>query len=286
MSRSATLEILHRALAELDRVPDSEWQHSLNRRKRAELEFHDRMRTRSISQPVDQDAYERLYGNRKYYSATEDSTNYVNEWIARHAPGRVFLDYACGQGGNAIRAAKAGAALAIGIDISPTSIQNARNDAAAASVSQNTYFVQADAENTRLPDACADVIICSGMLHHLDVSYAFPELRRILAPGGRILAVEALDYNPVIKLYRLMTPEMRTDWEKGHILSLKDVRFAKHFLDIGEIRYWHITSILSPHAPSLASSFRRLDKALTRIPLIQLMAWIFTFELLKKAESL
>jgi hypothetical protein len=117
------------------------------------------------------------------------------------------------------------------------------------------------------------------MLHHLDLSYAFPELRRILAPGGKILAVEALDYNPLIKLYRALTPQMRTEWEKAHILSLKDLRFAKRFFDVGEVRYWHITSIAAPHLPFLARPLELLDRGLSRVPVIQLMAWIFTFEL-------
>jgi len=124
------------------------------------------------------------------------------------------------------------------------------------------------------------------MLHHLDLSYAFPELRRILAPGGTILAVEALDYNPFIKLYRRLTPQMRTEWEKAHILSLKDVRFAQRFFDLGEIHYWHITSIASPHVPVLAGVLERADRLLTRIPLVRLLAWIFTFELKAQDQRL
>jgi hypothetical protein len=122
------------------------------------------------------------------------------------------------------------------------------------------------------------------MLHHLDLSFAFPELRRVLAPKGKILAVEALDYNPAIKLYRMRTPEMRTDWEKAHILSLKDVNFAKRFFDVGEVKYWHITSILSPHLKAVAPLLHGLDRLLTKVPLMQLMAWIFTFELLKRGD--
>jgi SAM-dependent methyltransferase len=180
----------------------------------------------------------------------------------------------------AIDAAKAGAALSIGLDISSVSIANARRDAAAAGVAANTYFVQADAENTKLPDHSIDVAICSGMLHHLDLSYAFPELRRILAPGGKILCVEALDYNPAIKLYRKLTPDMRTEWEKAHILSLADVRFARRFFDLGEVRYWHITGILGPHLPVLRPFLDMTDRMLERVPGMRLMAWIFTFELL------
>ena len=109
---------------------------------------------------------------------------------------------------------------------------------------KNVEFFQADAEDTKLPDNSIDTIICSGMLHHLDLSFAFPELRRILKPGGKILAIEALDYNPLIKIYRMMTPDMRTEWEKAHILSLKDVDFASRFFKINSIKYWHITAYI------------------------------------------
>jgi ubiquinone/menaquinone biosynthesis C-methylase UbiE len=276
---------LRSALAEIERIPDASWMASLDDRKRKELEFHDRDRDRQKIDGMDQDTYERFYGNKKYYGATQESKDYVDNWIARHAPGKVFLDYACGNGDGAIKAAKAGAALAIGIDISSISVQNARDDARAAGVSANSYFLQSDAENTRLPTGSVDYILCRGMLHHLDLSYAFPELRRILAPGGKLLAVEALDYNPAIKLYRAMTPAMRTEWEKAHILSLKDLRFAERFFDIGDVKYWHITSILGPHVKPLLPVLSGLDGLLTRIPLVKLLAWIFTFELKSKAAA-
>lgn len=272
-------ELMREHLEEIAKIPDAEWLASLDDRKRRELEFHDRDRNRQLVESMDSDTYERFYGNKKYYGATALSKDYVQNWIRRMSPERVVLDYACGNGGGAISAAKAGAALAIGLDISRVSVTNAAKDAHAAGVGDRCVFVQADAENTKLPDGSVDIVICNGMLHHLDLSYAFPELRRILAPGGRILAVEALDYNPLIKLYRYVTPEMRTEWEKAHILSLKDIRFARRFFDIGEIRYWHITSIAGPHVPFLMPVLNAVDRALTAIPLVRLMAWIFTFEL-------
>jgi ubiquinone/menaquinone biosynthesis C-methylase UbiE len=274
-----SVELLRSHLRELAQIPSSEWLDSLDDRKRRELEFHDRDRDRSRIESMDADTYERFYGNKKYYGATQRSKQYVADWVRRMAPGKVFLDYACGNGAGAISAAKAGAAMAIGLDISPVSVQNAAADANAAGVGDRCVFVQADAENTKLPEGSVDLVMCNGMLHHLDLSYAFPELRRILAPGGRILAIEALDYNPLIKLYRTITPQMRTEWEKAHILSMKDIRFAKRFFDLGEIRYWHISSIAAPHVPFLAPVLDAVDRLATRIPLLQLMAWIFTFEL-------
>lgn len=273
------IQSLRARLGEIAAIPDQQWLESLSERKKKELEFHDRDRDRKQVAELDKDTYERFYGNRKYYRATELSKTYVDTWIAKNAAGKVFLDYACGNGENALKAARAGASLSIGIDISRVSVLNAADDARRQGLSGNTVFVQADAENTQLPDGSVDTIICSGMLHHLDLSFAFPELRRILAPKGKILAVEALDYNPLIKLYRKLTPDMRTEWEKAHILDLNDVQFARRFFDVKDIRFWHITSIAAPYLSFALPALNTLDKALTRLPGVRLMAWIFTFEL-------
>jgi ubiquinone/menaquinone biosynthesis C-methylase UbiE len=277
---------LRRQVAEIGKLTNEQWMEGLASRKLKELEFHDAHRDRTAkSEKLDQDTYEKFYGNKKYYSATDSSRQYTRNWIERYAKGAIFLDYACGDGTNAIAGAKAGAELSLGLDISPISVQNATKDAAAAGVGGNTLFFQADCENTRLPDASVDTVICSGMLHHLDLSYAFPELRRILRPGGRILAVEALDYNPAIKLYRMRTPEMRTDWEKAHILSLKDVRFGQRFFNIGEVQFWHILGIAAPHVGPFAGLLHSVDSVLTKVPFVQRMAWIFTFELIRPTSA-
>jgi ubiquinone/menaquinone biosynthesis C-methylase UbiE len=276
------VEQLHQQLDIIAKIPNEQWFEKLDERKRKELEFHDMHRDRTVKH--DSDTYEKLYGNRKYYTTTQRSTEYIAQWVQKNAPGKVFLDYACGDGHSAIAAAKAGASLAIGIDISPVSIGNATARAREGGLGERCRFVQADAENTQLPDNSVDVVMCNGMLHHLDLSYAFPELRRIMAPGAVLLAVEALDYNPAIKLYRKLTPAMRTEWEAAHILSLKDLRFARRFFEIGAVNYWHIFSPLSAKFRKLNPLFDGLDAVLTKIPLAKLMAWIFTFELRKKAD--
>ena len=178
------VESLNKRLKEIEMISDQQWLDSLSERKKKELEFHDADRDITRRDSLAKDTYEKLYGNRKYYQATELSSAYVDNWIRENARNRVFLDYACGNGSNAIKAAKYGATLAIGIDISRVSVENAKREAKKQAVDKNTRFIQADAENTMLPDNSIDVIVCSGMLHHLDLSYAFPELRRILRPGG------------------------------------------------------------------------------------------------------
>ena len=243
-------------LQEMDKITDAEWMSSLDARKKAEMEFHDKFRDHARLEELgdDHDAFEHLYGNIKYYSATRHSWAYVNHRIAYHAKNKVFLDYACGDGLHTQKAAKAGAKLAIGIDISGESVRNARASAQREGLTDNTFFVQADAENTKLPDNSIDTLLCSGMMHHLDLSYAFPEIRRILVPGGRAIIFDALGYNPFINLYRALTPQMRTDWEAKHILTLKDLAFARRFFRVEDLRYWHIFGILTPHVPWAAPS--------------------------------
>lgn len=278
--------VLKNRLREIETIADQQWMEGLNERKKRELEFHDVDRDGDRIKTLDKEEFKKIYGNRKYYESTGLSKAYVDQWIQEHAKNAIFLDYACGNGINAIKAAAAGATLSIGLDISRVSVENARRGAQQNGVSDNTWFVQADAENTMLPDASVDAVICSGMLHHLDLSYAFPELRRVLKPGGRILAVEALNYNPAMKLYRWLTPEMRTDWEKKHILSFSDLRFAERFFEVKNVRCWHIVSMFASfaNAMSLLPVLNWFDRVLTKIPVVRLLAWIFTFELVKRTD--
>lgn len=270
---------LRKYICELDKITNEEWLGSLSDRKLKELEFHDKDRDKNrVKKSISSDTYEKFYGNKKYYKTTQRSFSYKDEWISTNCKGKVFLDFACGNGNNARFAAENGAKLSIGFDISRVSVLNARES---SSKLNNIIFFQADAENTKLPNDCIDTIICSGMLHHLDLSYALPELRRILKPRGKILAIEALDYNPFIKLYRKFTPDMRTAWEKAHILDMNDIKFAKRFFTLGEIKFWHILGYLGAKLSFFRLPLEYLDKILEKVPFVRRLSWIFTFELIK-----
>lgn len=283
------IELLNEVIDDIDKIKDSEWVSTLNSRKIKELEFHDRDRTHQqsdnqVDEKTEGDTFEKFYSNKKYYKIVNRSNSFVQNWIKKESKNNIFLDYACGNGVNARIAAASGASLSLGFDISGVSIKNSIKFAKEEKL-ENIRFFQADAENTKLPNNSIDRIICSGMLHHLDLSYALPELRRILKPGGKILAVEALDYNPIIKLYRMLTPSMRTEWEKAHILSLKDINFAKYFFKVDNIKYWHVVGYAAGKFPFLSRFLEVMDRVLEKIPYIQRMSWIFTFELIKNSEN-
>jgi len=286
MANTNEIKMLLEKVDIIDRITDKDWKQTLNNRKIKELEFHDRDRDQNIIEQISSsDTFEKFYGNKKYYTVAKRSNQFVKEWIRKETIDKIFLDYACGNGSYAIFAASVGAALSLGFDISSISVQNAKVAAVAAGVSGKTRFFQADAENIKLPDNSIDIILCSGMLHHLDLSYAIPEIRRILKPGGKILAYEALDYNLAIKLYRKLTPDMRTDWEKAHILNLNDVKFATRFLELIDIRYWHVLGYLGGKFPILLPFLNNVDRILEKVPLIQRLSWMFTFVLRKKSEE-
>lgn len=282
------LPSLKQRLEELSKKNNETWYNSLTLRKKDEAEHHNQQRDKNLTQNLAQDTYELLHGNKKFYSTIEKSEKYLTNWLREKVPGKIVLDFACGNGNQVIKAAKLGAEFSIGIDISDISIENAKKAAEKEGVAHKCFFLRGDCENTQLPSNAIDIVLCTGVLHHMDLSYAFPEIRRILKPGGCSLAVEALNYNPIIKLYRRLTPSMRTEWEKNHILSLRDVSFAEKFFKIKEVRFWHLTSIPLAYLRKwnwlfepLLKVANLLDTLILKIPGVKLLSWQFTFEMHK-----
>jgi SAM-dependent methyltransferase len=267
----------------LDREPvtlGSSWLSTLEDRKQEEATFHDEDRADHQDEAADSTP------NRRYYESAHQLVDHLNAWLTKRARDSVFLDYACGNGLQTLRALKDGAALAVGIDISEISVRNAKAAADAAGFGDKAYFLQRDCEDTKLPANSFDAVLCAGMLHHLDLTRAFPELHRIMAPGGRILALEALSYNPFIRYYRSRTPALRTEWESRHILSLRDLELAKRWFRVENVKYFLMAA---PLATLLPRFLRRpgmavghaIDAVATRTPLLQLWSWQFSFELVK-----
>tara|TARA_Y100000994_G_scaffold246080_1_gene248719 strand:+ start:177 stop:1001 length:825 start_codon:yes stop_codon:yes gene_type:complete len=266
---------LNKAIDKIELITQKKgWIDSLDPRKKEEAEFHDFSHDHSVN-----------LSNKKFYTTTMLSSNFLDKYLNDNVKDKIFLDYACGNGVTSNEVIKYGASFVIGIDISKNSINNAKNLAIKNGYEKKSRFFVGDCENTSLPDNCIDIILCAGMLHHLNLDYAYPEMYRILKPGGKIIAQEALNYNPIIRLYRMRTPEMRTEWEKHHILSLKDVNAAKKYFKVKQIKYFHLSSYLasffgSPKWMLIILNF--FDQIFTKIPIIQLLSWQFIFELEKK----
>jgi ubiquinone/menaquinone biosynthesis C-methylase UbiE len=107
------------------------------------------------------------------------------------APGERVLDICCGTGTLTLAArTRVGASGSVdGVDASPEMIARATAKAADGDV----RFQIAQAQSLPFPDGSFDVVLCSLGFHHLPEEArdaALAEMRRVLAPGGRVLLVE------------------------------------------------------------------------------------------------
>ena len=59
-------------------------------------------------------------------------------------------------------------------------------------------FLQAFSDDTKLPDACADIVVCSQSFHWMEPKATLAEVDRILKPGGVFATVDC-DWPPVTK---------------------------------------------------------------------------------------
>jgi ubiquinone/menaquinone biosynthesis C-methylase UbiE len=102
-------------------------------------------------------------------------------------PGERVLDVACGTGVVTRRAAKrvgAGGTVA-GLDVNAAMLEVARPLAAGVPI----RWYEASAEAMPLPDETFDVVLCQlGLQFVPDKGAALREMRRVLVPGGRLLA--------------------------------------------------------------------------------------------------
>jgi ubiquinone/menaquinone biosynthesis C-methylase UbiE len=97
------------------------------------------------------------------------------------------LDVGCGPG-TAVREAARRGARATGIDPAPVMLWLAE---ALTRKHSGITWAEGTAEDLRQPGASATVLWCVATVHHWkDVGAGLVEARRVLTPGGRLLAIE------------------------------------------------------------------------------------------------
>ncbi len=117
--------------------------------------------------------------------------------------GRDVLDYGCGHGMAAVVLARAGARVTA-FDLSAGYLHEA--DARARANGVRVRFLQADGERLPFADGAFDRIWGNAVLHHLDMTVAGREIRRVLRPGGAAVFCEPWGENPLLDLARRRLP--------------------------------------------------------------------------------
>lgn len=123
--------------------------------------------------------------------------------------GRRVLDLGCGYGETACWLAMRGARVDA-VDISPGMLEVTRRLAGRLGLSDRVALHRSPGESLPFPDATFDVAFGHDVLHHLDLERGRDEIRRVLKPGGRAVFVEPLGHNPILNLFRNLSPGTRT----------------------------------------------------------------------------
>ncbi|HTN80370.1 MAG TPA: class I SAM-dependent methyltransferase [Acidimicrobiales bacterium] len=111
--------------------------------------------------------------------------------LAEIGPGDRVVDIGCGPGVAMRRAARAGAASVMGVDPAKVMLRVGRASTVFRSHGADLRFVEGSAEELPLEDAAATVVWSLSTVHHWrDVELGLKEAHRVLAPGGRLLAIE------------------------------------------------------------------------------------------------
>ncbi|HEY3210592.1 MAG TPA: class I SAM-dependent methyltransferase [Actinomycetota bacterium] len=178
-------------------------------------------------------------GAGKFYTIQGKSREHYKRLLATHAlAGARVLEYGCGRGSSALFLAENGAIVSA-IDISEAGLDLARKEARHRGVSID--FRLMNAEKLEFPEETFDLVCGSAILHHLDLDRSFREVSKVLKPGGAAVFIEPLGHNPLINLYRRLTPRMRTEDE--HPLRMQDFAVARRYFHRVHVEFYHLFSL-------------------------------------------
>lgn len=194
-------------------------------RKERDKEFHDKT--------YGGHSAERVSRVNKYYEVIDGSIEFYRRSLNR-CKSKNVLDYGCGQGLWSFYLAAMGAANVIGIDASNVAIEQAP---------KILDFSVMDCEAMTFDEDTFDFICGTSILHHLDLEKALSEIVRTLKPDGTAIFLEPLGHNPMINLYRRLTPNLRVEDE--HPLRMKDIKILHRYFEVVDAQYFELLTLLA-----------------------------------------
>ncbi len=228
------------------------------------------------------DNTERETRTRRFYDAIAYGFESFRQRVTAVSRGRTVLEYGCGDEIMAFDLSPT-ARHVTGIDISDVAIHLAERQASQRGL-MNVKFHVDNAEDMHIPDGSVDVVVGSGIIHHLDIERSMQELRRVMREGGVAIFAEPLGHNPVVNWYRNRTPELRTPDE--HPLLVRDLKaMARRFRSSRVTYFGMIAPLLGLVSRNVRSSSPltravwALDRLVCKVPFFNRYAWFCVVEL-------
>ena len=229
-----------------------------------EKNFHNKLQSKNKGR------FENIF-YKAIYNSSEDFFAYLED----NTRNSEILDYGCGIGSFTEKIIKYNPKKIIGIDISEVSIDKAKKKAEELKI--NIDYRVDNCEKTSFDNNSFDIVYGTGILHHLQTEKCLDEIYRILKSNGNLIFIEPLGTNPIINLYRKLTPNSRSKDE--HPLVNQDFKYInKKFIDTKIKYYGFLTLIFFPfyRSPNRSKLFRllaALDQYLFKLKFFQLFAW-------------
>lgn len=203
--------------------------------------------------------------------------------------GKLLLEFGCGLGEDTVFLAGQGARL-ITFDLSESMVQGVAALVREKALNRAVACYRMSGEALALRDESIDLVYGRSILHHLNIPIARDEMYRVLRKGGKAVFVEPVGHNPLINLFRRLTPHSRTPTEKP--LTMDDLEALVVPFSSARVRGWYLLGLFAvgfcyclPIRRLYEFSLERLvavDRALlSRFPWLRRFCWIVVVELTK-----
>lgn len=196
--------------------------------------------------------------------------------------GKNLLFYGSGAHYSLIREFVKKGAKVIAIDISPASINILYKACKREGLWKSVTPLVMDCESLGFGDESIDIVFGRSIVHHLDVDTSLREISRVLKPTGKFTVLEPLGMNPLINLYRRLTPKSRTTGE--HPLVSADLKLFNRYFHKIDRHYLYFLTIIAyiyklldkndERFISIFNGFFLIDELLLRaIPYYSFLCW-------------
>lgn len=190
--------------------------------------------------------------------------------------GKRLLEYGCGNGIESKLWIELGSNLT-GIDISEEGINKAKTNMNKNEFEADYYVM--NAEETSFGESNFDLVVGSAILHHLDIEKSYKEIARILKPDGHIVFLEPLGHNPLLNLFRKITPKLRTEDE--HPLLIDDLKLLDKYFYKNTIEYFTLFTFLAipflklRNFEKILYKLKKIDDYIfNKLPFLQKYSWM------------